>query len=340
MELAILGAGMVTPIGLRAPAAAAALRAGIRRFAESTFLDRRGKPLIASAVSLPRPARDMDWLVRLLSPALRECLALLGAVSPQRVPLLIAVAEPGRPGRPRGLDEALLPAIEAELGVRFHQDSALLPLGRAAGAKGLLVARELLERVPLCIVAGVDSLLQGRTLTALEEQARLKTSYHSNGLIPGEAGAAVLVGRSRREAPAALVCEGVGWGREAATVESTEPLRAQGLVHACRGALQEARVELGELSWRIADVNGEQYAFRETQLLIQRLLRSPKPRFPLWLLAEGLGDVGAAAVPCGLGVALASALRRYAPGERVLCHFGSDGGERAALVLHCRKEEG
>lgn len=336
-ELAILGVGMVTPVGLQAPQACASLRARIRRFSESAFLDRKGKPLIASAVPLPRPARGVDWLVRLLAPALRECMPRLGDTAPAHVPLLVGVSELGRLGRPRELEEALLPALQAELGVRFHASSRLLPLGRAAGARALLLARELMtrERVPSCIVAGVDSLLHVRTLAALEATARLKTSYHSNGLIPGEAAAAVVVGPVRRGGPATVVCEGIGWGDEPATVESAEPLRGDGLVQAWRGALADAGVTPGDVDWRLADVNGEQYAFREAQLVIQRLLRTPKPRFPLWLLAEGLGDVGAAAVPCALGVVAAAAARSYAPGRRVLCQFGSDAGARGALILRC-----
>jgi 3-oxoacyl-[acyl-carrier-protein] synthase-1 len=199
------------------------------------------------------------------------------------------------------------------------------------------MARELMTRghVPLCIIAGVDSLLHVRTLAALEERLRLKTSYHSNGLIPGEAGAAVVVGPAHKGVHPPLVCEGIGWGQESATVESTEPLRANGLVHAWRTALTESGVELSDVAWRLADANGEQYAFREAQLVLQRLLRIPKPRFPLWLMSEGLGDVGAAAVPCGIGMVLAATLRGYTPGKRVLCHFGSDTGERAALILLC-----
>ena len=96
-------------------------------------------------------------------------------------------------------------------------------------------ARRLLreEGRALCLVAGADSYLRAETLTAYEDRDRLLTGRNSDGFIPGEAGAAVLVGRAGRAAGPEFVCLGIGFGREPAPIESGQPLRADGPLQAC-----------------------------------------------------------------------------------------------------------
>jgi 3-oxoacyl-[acyl-carrier-protein] synthase-1 len=87
------------------------------------------------------------------------------------------------------------------------------------------------------------------------------------------------------------------------------------------------------VDYRITDSNGEQYWFKEAALALTRTLRVRKERFEIWHPADCIGDVGAAVVPCILGIALAAARKSYAPGRGSLCHFSGDGSERFALVL-------
>src|SRR5947207_740496 len=86
--------------------------------------------------------------------------------TPEQIPLLLCVAEKERPGRLEGLDDELLPEIHTALGTRFHSRYAVIPRGRVAGALALELASRLIheERVPYCIIAGVDSLLVAGTL--------------------------------------------------------------------------------------------------------------------------------------------------------------------------------
>ena len=58
-----------------------------------------------------------------------------------------------------------------------------------------------------------------------------------------------------------------------------------------------------------------------------------KEEFDIWLPVDCIGEVGAAIVPVILGMALAAAKKGYAPGNGVLCHFGNDDGQRAAMFL-------
>lgn len=332
--LAILASGMVTSVGLSAPATCAAIRCAIDNFTETRFLDRGGEWIIGSQVPLEQPWRGLRRLVHLVVPAVRECLAFAGNPRPASLPLLLCVAERGRPGRADGLEQDLFQQVAGELGVAFSSHSAVVPYGRQAAVMALSRARELLyrEQAPLCVIAGVDSFLATETLEAYETRFRLLTSRNSNGFVPGEAGTAVLVGLPQRHSRE-LLCLGIGHGSDPATIESEEPLRGSGMVQAFTGALSESGYTFDQLQYRITDLSGEQYGFKEAALAVSRVARTLKPAFDIWHPADCVGEIGAAIGPCLLGVALAAARGGYAPGPNVLCHLASDGPDRYALVL-------
>jgi len=333
--ISVMASGMVTGVGLTSATACAAIRCGITNFTETRFRDQGGEWLIGSAVPLEEPFRGRTKLIRLLIPALRECLTELRGVPLARIPLLLGVAEEGRPGRLEHLDASLLRDVQAELRVRFHESSQVLPRGRIAGVLALQQAGRLIQegRVPGVLIAGVDTLLVSATLAAFEQKGRLLTSKNSDGFIPGEAGAAVLVAPPGKTAGSDVSCRGIGFAQENAPVGSDEPLRADGLVAAIRAALADARQSMADVDYRLSDVSGEQYGFKEASLALGRLLRTRKPTFELWHPSDCIGEVGAAIVPCVLAVARTAARKGYAPGSNVLCQFGNDGGERAAAVV-------
>ncbi len=103
-------------------------------------------------------------------------------------------------------------------------------------------------------------------------------------------------------------------------------------VEAITVALGDAGLTLGDMDYRLTDLSGEQYGFKEADLAITRTLREHKEAFDIWHPADSIGEVGAAALPCMLGVALAAAEKGFDPGPSVLCHLGNDDGARAALV--------
>jgi 3-oxoacyl-[acyl-carrier-protein] synthase-1 len=324
---------MVTGVGLSAPAACAAIRVGLNNFAETKFIDKGGEWMIGSAVPTDEPWRGREKLIRLVTASIGECLERAGRMVAQEVPVLLCVAETGRPGRLDGLDETVLREIENRLEIRFHKRSEVIAGGCVAGVEALHRTRALVRSGrPYCLIAGVDSYLVAATLAAYEERNRLKTSLNSDGFIPGEAGAAVLLGPPS-EGQRELRCHGIGVATENATIEGDEPLRADGLVSALRACLADAGTTMAKVDYRITDLNGEQYSFKEAALALTRVLRERKDRMDLWHPADSIGDVGAATVPCVLGIALEAARKGYAPGSTALCHFANDGVERAALIL-------
>ena len=87
--IAILASGMVTSVGLNAASSCAAIRCAIDNFSETRFLDKGGEWIIGAQVSLEQPWRGLPKLVHMVVPAIRECLANLGNVRPDQIPLLL-----------------------------------------------------------------------------------------------------------------------------------------------------------------------------------------------------------------------------------------------------------
>ncbi|NVN91646.1 MAG: hypothetical protein HXX11_13725 [Desulfuromonadales bacterium] len=337
--LAIVGSGMVCGAGLSAPASCAAIRCAIDNFSETRFMDSGGEWIIGSSVPLELPWRGIPKLLKMLAMVLAECIACAPALSLEKVPVLLCLAEEGRPGRLADLDNQVFVGVQEELGITFHRRSGIISQGRAGVVTALRQARELIygERIPSVIVAGVDSLLTGPTLKVYEDGERLLTSKNSNGFIPGEAAAAVLV-HPVMSVNTGLLCTGLGFGTEAAVVEANDtPLRADGLVTAIRSALSEAGCELGATDFRITDVSGEQYYFKEAALALTRILRQRKEEYDMWHPADCIGEVGAAIGPVILTVMLAAMRKGYSPGSCVLGHLSNDNGSRAAMILQNSK---
>ncbi len=333
--LAIIKSGMVSAVGLSAPATCAAIRCGLDNIQETRFMDSVGEWIKGSSVPLEKRWRYKSKLRRFIELAVRETLSGFDRQEISKIPLLLCLAEKDRPGRLDELDESLINAVQDASGLRFHANSRVISNGRVGGAEAVKEAFTLIYKFghPYCIVAGADTFLTPGTVEAYEEKERLLTSNNSNGFIPGEGGAAVLLGIGGNGAQPELKIKGLGFGKEAATIESEEPLRADGLVQAFKSAFSAAGLAMRDMHYRVTDDNGEQYKFKEGNLAVSRTLRDHKGEIDFWHPAGCIGEVGAAAVPFALGVAEAAARKGYSRGKNVLCHFSNDNDDRAAIIL-------
>jgi 3-oxoacyl-[acyl-carrier-protein] synthase-1 len=334
MPLALSSFGLVTGVGLNAPSTCAAIRCAMDNFQETRFMDSGGEWIMGCEVPLEQPWRGKTKLIKMLARALQETLTQAPEVVPEETPLLLCLPESDRPGRVIDDDNQFFLDLCAELNLEFHEKSKIVPQGHVSIATALLKARKLFQelRVPQVLIIAADSLLVGPTLAAYEDKDRLLTSQNSNGFIPGEAGAALLVRPAGQGAGPELVCTGLGFGIEKATVNSEEPLRADGLASAIKAALSEVGCDMGALDFRITDVAGEQYHFKEASLALSRILRTRKAEFDIWHPADCVGEVGAAS---GLIIAAVGAFathKEYDKGKNILLHLGNDGGQRAAVV--------
>jgi 3-oxoacyl-[acyl-carrier-protein] synthase-1 len=133
-----------------------------------------------------------------------------------------------------------------------------------------------------------------------------------------------------------MVCTGLGFGQEPATVYSESPLRAQGLSQAISNALEEAGCQMHDIDLRISDISGEQYFFKEAVLALGRLLHLRKEELPIWHHAECIGECGATSGLVSYIVACIASQKGYAPGPKIVCHASGDGAERAAAIFEYR----
>ncbi len=331
--VAVHSTGLVTSVGLSAPAACAAIRAGLTNASQTRFVDSAGEWIVAHSVDLGRPLVGLRRLAAMAAMAIDECLSEAPTPHGEAIPIMLCVAERERPGRAHGLNEDLLAAIQAELSLRFSDHSLIVPQGRVGVAVALDRASRLIheKQIPFALIAAVDSLLSWATISHYERAGRLLTTENSNGFIVGEGAGALLI-RAPAHGPE-LLCTGVGLGHERSHIDSNEPLRAEGLTSAIKMALSQARLDMGDMTLRVTDLSGEQYYFKEASLAVARTLKIHKEEFPLWHPAECIGEQGATAGVAAVAVANAAFRKGYAGGSRILAHMANDAGQRAALTL-------
>ncbi len=326
-------ASLVCPVGYSAASACAALRAGIAGFSETGYRDGHGEPIVGARVEALLPElRGRDRLIALGQFAFDAIEPELAARLPWgRMPLILCSREAERPG-------ARLAGLVTQL--RFPRDACFEGLHTAHAAGGavsaiqaLAIARSLLDddAVPACLILGIDSLIDARTLSWLDQTHRLKTSARTDGVIPGEA-ACLMVASKARWSDAAVCVQGIGIAAEPATVFNEKPFRAEGMKAALHGALQEAGIAMHDVDFRLSDAAGESYAFEELVLAQTRLMRKVRPSQPLWHPADCVGDCGAAAGLIQWAWAGQAFRRGYAPGPVAALHSNSPFGLRAAAV--------
>ena len=333
--IAITGTGMVTGVGLNAPASCAATRCAIDNFQETRFMDDGGEWIMGCEVPLEEPWRGKTKLIKMASMTIQECLESNQLIKPESTPLLLCLSEQERKGRVIDDDNQFFLDLQDELGMEFHSKSRVIAKGHVAVAVALKHARQLIQelKVKHVLIAATDSLLVGATLAHYEEYERLLTSNNSNGFIPGEAGAALVVEPVSAGAEQQLVCVGLGFGVEEAHVYSEEPLRGDGLSEAIKLSLDDAGCGESVLDFKMTDLSGEQYYFKEASLAFSRLDRTKREEFDVWHPADCVGEVGSV-----LGVVMISVLKvacekEYSKGDNILAHVGNDDGKRAAVIF-------
>lgn len=323
--------GMVTSVGLNSDSSCAAIRCALTGFSETKFMF-AGEWILAARTPLPKRWTGTRKLLEMACMAIQECMNSVDIDDFSNVALILCVSELDRPGRHAGLGQEFFDGIQRALGVTFHPESVIIARGKVGGANAIEYARSLMESgLHQCIVAGVDSLLTAQTLASLDDRRLLLTVDNSDGLIPGEAAAAVLFEKDDGDTGFSVL--GIGFGHEQATLESGEPLRAEGLVHAFKQALREATLNFADIDYRLSDANGIQYGFKEGTLALARCMRPVKQVFDVWNVADCVGEIAAATVPLHIGYAHKAFSSGFAPGKTAICHLSNFGFERAALIL-------
>ncbi len=116
------------------------------------------------------------------------------------------------------------------------------------------------------------------------------------------------------------------------------PLRGDGMTSAYKRAMDQAGVTLAGIEYRLSDLIGEAYFFKQTALAALRLERGRSAFQDIWSPAETLGNVGAAVVPLMIGWALEAFEKGYDPGSPLLIEASGDNGACGAAVFHTARK--
>lgn len=345
-QVGIIGLGARTPVGVKAPHVAAAVRAGICRYGDHPFMiDKCGQPMkVARDGLLPPGLGGVERLRALASGALEESLLPLIPHASGRWALPIVVALPeSRPGLPAALSDAMTRWLRAEasLPIRFTQVE-LLPHGHAAGLMALERGWQLIQsgRAEFCLTGGIDSYLEAETLEWLDERGLLKSSAHRSGFTPGEGACFCLLASARMIRQLGL--SPLGWIISAATRREEHHFGTRGINVGRRGlsdAIADTTRVLGDPPAQLADtmycdLNGEPHRSEEFTYAILRCQLAFAAHTDYVTPSDCWGDVGAATGPLLACLATTSGRRRYARGPRPLLWASSYGGARSAVLLH------
>jgi 3-oxoacyl-[acyl-carrier-protein] synthase-1 len=278
--------------------------------------------------------RGLEKLARMAALSIKDALRDVPTPHWGRRPMLLCVAELERVGRSAELERTLFSLIQREVGVNFDEHSMVIAHGKVGVAVGLARARDLLQQGQCrdVLIVAADSLLSWPALRTYVAADRLLCEHQSDGLIPGE-GAGALWVSAEPGSMGAAVLEGVGFAMESPMGATDRPLRADGLTHAIKSALTDAGREMHDVDFRISDLSGEQYFFKEASLALSRTLRQLKQEFDLWHPAESMGDAGAALGVAVIALAMEAWRKGYAKGPVVMAQFGIESGQRAAVLL-------
>ncbi|ESY73598.1 3-oxoacyl-ACP synthase [Mesorhizobium sp. LNHC252B00] len=332
----ITAVGMVTAVGLDAPSSCAAMRARLDGFQETRFTAGNGDWLKGAPIPLPRNWIGEKRLAHLVAAAICEAFETVPQARGQTA-LILCLPEEARPGRPLRDNATLLRRIAEIVEVEPQTSTRIVAHGRPSGHVALDRARKMIAagETAYVMIAGVDSYLTAASTAHYLSEERLLTADNPNGFIPGEAAASILCKPAER---GGFRLFGLGLSRELASIYNADdlPLRGDGMTNAYNTAFQETGMEMNKLGYRISDLIGEQFWFKQTALASLRLLRGRHEFQDLWSPAESLGNVGAAVVPLMIGMAWTAARKGYAAGNPVLVEASNDAGACGAAVLATR----
>jgi 3-oxoacyl-[acyl-carrier-protein] synthase-1 len=351
-DIVVTGMGALTALGNDAVQTAAAVRAGLVRFADwqptgGAAEDDMGVvaavlpdgladgPWVGKAAALTEhPVHEALWQAQLFDMAdvrRRQSAFRFGAY--------IACPYADRLGV--SVDAYRLFAVEA----RQHCVSParadhvqIVAADHAAGLMAVAQAAEDLRRgeIDVALVGGLDSLLDSGFLREMLLDGRLKSADVPAGLIPGEAGATLLletaVGARRRGVTALGTVGAVAQDREATPLRPEAPIEGRALSRAVAKAIELCGGP-ARLHRIITDLNGERWRSLEWALVETRVLGGLPRAWELWHPADCVGDVGAASGVLHLVLALRAFARGYGGPDGILLTAASQRGERAAMTV-------
>lgn len=341
LQLAITGIGIQSPVGHSALAAVHAVRTNQSALSMLPLPDRTQQWITGSRIPRWTPfgaRRQWETLAGLaMRQAWRHATQERAFGDGARVALVLGRPEPQRPSPvfpQTGFDAD---SWSAEWLGRAARHVDTVQAGACSAFAGLRIAARRFANgeCDACAIGTVDSQAQLRVTRWHEEKSRLKCGYMTDGLIPGEAAAFIVVeplqNATRRGAAVLAVIDAMAAELEEANVSSDQPNTAIALTNAVDAALQASSVNAEQLGMVWSDLNGESYRAREWAYVAVRL--GLRDHTTLMHPADCHGDLGAATDVHLLALAAMAHATAWSEGKPLLVFAGSEGGIRAAAVL-------
>jgi len=341
----ICGYGAVTPVGLTAPASAAAVRAGLSGFSEHPFMvDSVGEPMCVAQCPLVESHPILSTrIIEGLVAAIREALShIFDASTTDQWPAInlmvnLPFERPGLPAQLKTLaNEALVQAFP-----NIFTRIDITEQGHAGSLIALQSAiRTLVEnRVEMCIIAGSDSYMDPDMLEWLEETNQLHCAGPQNnawGFIPGEGAGAIVLATKRLLQhrginPFCRIAK-VGVGYEINKIRTDSVCIGEGLTTAFRDVLAGLPTQL-KITDVYCDMNGETYRGDEFGFSIARTRERFVSATDFVAPADCWGDVGAASASLLIILNCIAFAKGYSKGSIGLVWASSDSGERGAAII-------
>ena len=339
--------GIATSVGLTTEQTAAAVRAGISAYQESSVYNKRFNPMtmallpedvispLEGAISDETPGLTSRQIrmIRLAHLAIDDLTSKVDSL--EDIPLVLAGPET-LPETPNACHPDMIKHIELQTGVKFHQEhSTLLPKGRAAGARALYYAMAYVESGmgPYAIVGGVDTWLDLYLLGALDMQNRILADGVMDGFAPGEGAGFLLISsvpETFLESGKQILIYPPGLAEEPGHRFSEKPYQGDGLAQTFSLALQNA--EIPPVKTIMASLNGENFGAKELGVAGTRNNDRLDPQYKIEHPADCFGDIGAAFFPVSIGLSAMGFVKDYMKGP-VLSYASSEAQHRGATCI-------
>jgi 3-oxoacyl-[acyl-carrier-protein] synthase-1 len=218
----------------------------------------------------------------------------------------------------------------------FVNEIKVYPAGHAAGLMALAQACQdvVNQETQIALVYGIDSLLDASYLQDAYNKDLLKTEQDSSGVIPGEAGVAIVVESSaqavqRSATPLAAIRT---IALDAEVVDRSSAATGEALTRCIQNVLQTAG-EPQKISRVLVDLNGERTRFLEWATIETRCMHALPRNWQLQHPADCCGDTGAAfgVLAVALSASHCGSAQADAAGTLICC--SSTRGERAAAAV-------
>jgi 3-oxoacyl-[acyl-carrier-protein] synthase-1 len=340
-QLAITGLGLVSPVGLTAEAATAALRAGVSRLCRIESFEIEVDEGVYDAVigaEVPRLTRGRlgpDRLFRMLQPAFAEVIQDARIKPETRLGVYLGTSG-NRPAE-RKLDygsatkQALLESVPAGYTITHAK---ILPSGRASVLQAVRTAASAFEQnlIDVAIIGAADSWVTPRALSWLRANGKLAEFPRRTGTMPGEAAGLIALESPQHAAQRgahayAYVCASAG---RFETVKWGEPNNAIALsqsIQSVAAGVNEPKAVV------ISDLSGERYRALEWVMAQSKAMWYYNTMVH-WNPANCMGDTGAASGAVMLAWAAWALRKGYTGVKNILVWGASDEGAREALLLN------